>query len=155
MKEVSRSNRTSKKLRKKRYIALNPRNTFAYLKKKEMLTKYGLINAKELGKYTFLTLRYKNVMRKYNVQSPVYKEVYQKLCDYDIIEEDSYAINQIKEENFLKRRFQTIISKKYEITPLAARQKITQGFAYFKNRRRKICSFLIKKSNEKDVELRL
>ena len=151
----SRTNKTSKKTREKQYDRISRRKPEYAGKIDSLLKEYGLATLKELGKYTKLKNKYKRVLRNYSETSKVYQEVYKKLCDYGIIDPSNYMIGQVNEKSLLQRRFCTILYKKYNLpSAYAARQKIIAGFAYFKGQRRKICSFLVKKQNEKYVTLK-
>lgn len=129
---------------KKKRIYNHQRSSAKYAFEKEICSKYGLKNKKQLARVTYTVHRYKVLFLNYAEQHKSVVYAKERLKKAGITKLDVYS--------FLDRRLQTIVQKKFNITPYEARQLISYGRIKFKGVKCRYPSYLVYPSFEHTIE---
>jgi small subunit ribosomal protein S4 len=118
--------------------------------------QYGLKNKKEIwkAKYQIDNIREKAkkvLTKEYEEQ----KHLIEKLKEKGFVVEKIADILALNEEDWLKRRLQTIVFKKYKIQPKQARQLITHRHVLVNGGIVTIPGYIVKKEEEKLIEMKI
>lgn len=133
-------------------------NLFQLKRKSDLIQKYGLKNKKEYSKLAELLTKNRTVFRRYTSTDPIFQSVLKKLHTLDVLSEQQYDKkdqDSLDLEAFMKRRLQTLVSQKFNLTLFQARQKITHGKVKVENKIRRFPGYLIRKCNEEGITLDL
>ena len=119
--------------------------------------KYGLKNKKEIWRAEAAVSRYRGIAKKLITSSTEEQEAFiSKLVKKGILKEDSQIddVLDMKKEDYLNRRLQTILFKKGLSKSLKhARQLVTHRFVIIKDRIINVHSYAVDLSEEKGVKL--
>lgn len=125
------------------------------IQEKQLLREYGLKNKKEIWKAQSLAKKAidqakKITANKLSQQAQKEKEqLLTRLKEYDLIKKEAKIeeVLNLKTEDFLEKRLQTIIFKgKLARSPKQARQFIIHGHVFVNNKKVTIPSFLVPKN---------
>ena len=105
---------------------LRQRDTVVYLEQAKICKDHGLRSKKELGKYLTLVRKYRSLSRRQGVQSRPYGLAQASLRRKGILAPQA-KMEELRVENFLSRRLQTLVQQKTGKTIRAVRQMITTG----------------------------
>jgi ribosomal protein S4 len=113
---------------RKLYKTYYPRDLAVYKKDRSIIFKYGLRNKAEVRKIEFKVQKYRNVVKTYDVNHPIYQNVVTKLIKKGIIANETTDILLLEPENILERCLQNLVYKTFNCKSiLEARQIITSG----------------------------
>ncbi len=145
-----------KKHRKKYETPFKPYDRERISKEKKVMYEFGLRRKKEIWRAEFILREFRRRAQDLQAKKdPILeKELVSKLKKIGIDVSALDSVLEIRLENFLSRRLQTILCKKgYASTPKQARQFITHGHVYIGERRVKWPSYIVKKSEDSMIRL--
>ena len=120
---------------------------------RQLICQYGLKNKKEIRIAQYMLRQVRSVFRNYLSQSVIYNQVLQKCVNLGLLSQ-SETVEQLSAQSFLKRRLQTIVSKKFGLKPLQARQVITHGNIVVQGKVKRFPGYLIRVSTEDNILLK-
>lgn len=143
--------------KKKRYS--RPKKPFDKLRIEEenkIKEKYGLKNKKEIWKAEYKIKKIREKAKKILTASyEEQKKFIEKLNKIGLNVKNISDVLALNKEDWLERRLQTILSKKYNITPKLARQLIVHKHVTVGGVRVNSPSYIIKKGEEDKIEITL
>lgn len=121
---------------------------------KKILQKYGLKNKKEIWKAESEIRRIRNEAKRLLTASEQEKGKFLKrLSDKGLIQAKTVDdVLEIKIENVLNRRLQTVVANKFKINPKYARQAIVHGHVMIAKRKVNIPSYIVNLDTEQKVQ---
>ncbi|OYT41605.1 30S ribosomal protein S4 [Candidatus Pacearchaeota archaeon ex4484_26] len=120
---------------------------------KKILQKYGLKNKKEIWKAESKVSRIRNqAKRLLTASEEEQKKFLERLSEQGLIQAKTVDdVLELKTENILDRRLQTIVANKYRITAKHARQAIVHGHVKVGGKKVNIPSYFVNLASEKKV----
>lgn len=143
---------------KKRYSGVNINSVAILEKEAQLLNIYGLRNKKQIQKAKYLFGAWKRTYRSYVVENKTIKNLTTKLYRLGILQTPKPTLNTIEKFNLqsiLKRRLQSVVKNKYNLTPFQARHYITSGLVFVDQKRISQPSFLVRTQNEEKIRLKI
>ncbi|MBU2496666.1 MAG: 30S ribosomal protein S4 [Nanoarchaeota archaeon] len=124
------------------------------LEEKKILQKYGLKNKKEIWKAEYGVTRIRKLAKKLlTVSEEEQNKFLERLSKQGLIQAKSVDdVLELKIENILDRRLQTIVANKFKIPLRQSRQAIVHGHVKVSGRKVNIPSFMVNLELEKTVE---
>ncbi len=152
-----------KKPRKKYERPYKPFSRVVIEESNRLAGEYGLRNKRELWRAAYLARKYRRIARKLLSAPPeeamkVVGPVIRRLQRYGIVGRDATldSLLDIKVEDFLERRLQTIVWRKgLAKTPYMARQLIVHGHILVNGTRIRQPGYLVPKDEEDKIECTL
>ncbi|MEM3405597.1 MAG: 30S ribosomal protein S4 [Candidatus Pacearchaeota archaeon] len=143
--------------KKKKYS--RPKKPFDKLRIEEenkIKEKYGLKNKREIWKAEYKINKIREKAKKILTASyEEQKKFIEKLNKIGLNVKSISDVLALNKEDWLKRRLQTILSKKYNITPKLARQLIVHKHVKVGGVRVNSPSYIVKKGEEEKIEITL
>ena len=120
---------------------------------KKLTQKYGLKNKKEVWRAESEVKRIRSLAKNLLTASPEEQMKFLgRLENKGLIKAETVGdVLEIKTEDVLNRRLQTIISTKFKIKPRKARQAIVHGFVKVDHRKVNVPSFSVNLELEKKI----
>lgn len=120
---------------------------------KVLLLKYGLKNKKEIWRAEHEVKRIRNLAKKLMTASAEdQKKFLERLSSQGLIQANAVDdVLELKTENVLDRRLQTIITNKFKIKPRKARQAIVHGHVRIEDRKVNVPSYFVNLESEGKV----
>lgn len=146
-----------KRQRKKYERPLKPWDKERIERERELTKNFGLKNKKEIWKAEALSRKYRRLARTLEAKKDKEKEkpLLEKMIKLGLLN-DGASLDDVlglKVENFLERRFQTIVLRKgLANSAKQARQAITHGHVFIDGRKIVYPSYLISRDEENKIQ---
>ncbi len=141
--------------KKKRYN--KPRNIYDKVRIEEenkLIKEYGLKNKREIWKAEFAIEKIRNQAKKLITAEPEeQKKLFDKLNKLGFKVEKIADILALNKEDWLKRRLQTIVHKKFANTPKQARQWIVHKHVKINGKAVNVPSYIVKVDEEDKISV--
>ncbi len=120
---------------------------------KKLQQKYGLKNKREIWKAERVIKRLREQAKKLLTASTEEQAEFLRLLEKRglIQAKNVDEVLELKAENVLNRRLQTVVVEKFKLKPKQARQAITHGHVLVSNRKVNIPSYFVDLETEKKV----
>ena len=127
------------------------------LEERKLLQKYGLKNKKEIWRAEYEVTRIRKLAKKLLTASEQEQQDFlERLSKQGLIQAKTVDdVLELKVENILDRRLQTIVANKFKIPIKKARQAIVHGHVKIQGRKVNVPSYTVDISLEKTIELLL
>ncbi len=145
-----------KKHRKKYATPFKPYDKERISKEKKIMQEFGMRRKKEIWRAESILREFRRRARELQAKpdAVLEKQLFDKLKKLGIDVSALDSVLEIRLENFLSRRLQTVLCRKgFATTPKQARQFITHGHVYIGERRVKWPSYIVKKSEDSMIRL--
>ncbi|MEK6852276.1 MAG: 30S ribosomal protein S4 [Nanoarchaeota archaeon] len=122
---------------------------------RKIIKKYGLKNKMEIWRAISHVGKIRAQAKKLITQSPEAQEKFlEKLEKQGLIKSKNIeTVLEMKTEDILARRLQTIVTKKFNLRPLQARQAITHGKVLVETKKINKPSYFVDLNIEKNISL--